>query len=107
MPSTVIRHIASITEGFSFAYLKETYVASLLTLAWESAESTLPAEDEDVRKWGRLGNLLRKQVALLRHEMSKADKSEAQNEKVDKGGTFLAPVHSAIGVLAKPTEESS
>jgi hypothetical protein len=100
MPSTVIRHIASITEGFSFAYLKETYVASLLTLAWESAESTLPAEDEDVRKWGRLGNLLQKQVALLRHEMSEADKSEAT-------GTFLAPVHSAIGALAKPTEESS
>jgi hypothetical protein len=84
MPSSVPRHIASITEGFSFACLKEAYIASLLTLAREAAESTLPAEDEDARKWGRLGNLLQKQVALLRHEMSEADKSETQNEKDEK-----------------------
>lgn len=71
MPSTVPHHIASITDGFSFAYLKETYIASLLTLVQYSAKEDMPAETEDDRKWGRFGNLLQQQVATLREDILK------------------------------------
>ena len=82
MPNTVPEKIASITEDFSFAYLKETYIASLLTLARETAEPVQDAEpDEEVQKWGRLGALLQKQVELLRHEMAETDKVDEEAGK--------------------------
>ena len=71
MPSTVPHHIASMTDGFSFAYLKETYIASLLTLVQYSAIEDMPVETEEDRKWGRFGNLLQQQVATLREDISK------------------------------------
>lgn len=69
-PSSLPSHVASITDGFSFAYLKEAYVASLLTLLRDSAEDMKPAEDEENRKWGRFGNLLQQQVASLREDIA-------------------------------------
>ena len=92
MPPAAAHHIASITDGFSFAYLKEAYVASLLTLVRNSADNVMPAEEEDDRTWGRLGNLLQKQVAILREEMAEADKSEAEKEKKDEKKTKTAGV---------------
>lgn len=73
-------HIASITEGLSFAYLKEAYIASLLTLGWDAVDGAIHAEEEDDRRWGRFGNLLQKQAAVLRKEMAEADQSEAEKE---------------------------
>lgn len=70
-----------MTEGFSFAYLKEAYIASLLTLGREAADGVIPDEEEDDRKWGRLGNLLQKQVVDLREEMVGTEKSEVEKEK--------------------------
>ena len=70
-PPTVPRYIASITEGFSFAYMKEAFVASLLTLVQDSAEGITPAEEEDDREWGRFGNMLQKQVVALREDIAK------------------------------------
>ena len=61
--------MASITDGFSFAYLKEAYVASLLTLVHASAEDAVAAEEEDGQDWGRLGKLLKTQAAALRKDM--------------------------------------
>ena len=75
MPATLPEHIASITEGFSFAYLKEAYIGSLLTLGRDAADGATPAEEDDDRKWSRLGNLLQKQVAALRKEMAEAEKN--------------------------------
>ena len=68
-PSTIPHHIASITGGFSFAYLKEAYVASLLALVQASTEGAVPAEEEDDRTWGRFGNILQQQVAVLRKDI--------------------------------------
>lgn len=62
-----------MTEGFSFAYLKEAFIASLLTLGRAVAEGAAAVEEDDDRKWGRLGNLLQKQVAALREEMAEAE----------------------------------
>ena len=41
-------------------------------------------EAEEISKWGRLGNLLQKQVAVLRVEMAEADRSEAEKEAEKK-----------------------
>lgn len=70
-------HIASITDGFSFAYLKEAYLSALLLLIQDSAkkevqpleENESDNDDEEDRKWGRFGNLLQQQVATLRQDI--------------------------------------
>ncbi len=51
--------------------MKEAFVASLLTLAQDSAEGITPAEEEDDRKLGRFGNMLQKQIAALREDIAK------------------------------------
>ena len=53
-PSNLSQHIASMTDGFSFAYLKEGHVASLLTAVRQSDEADAAApekqsEEEDRR----------------------------------------------------------
>ena len=70
LSSTAAQQIASITDGFSFAYLKETYVASLLTLARNSAEEVVLPEDEDDCKWGKFGKLLQQQATSLKEEIA-------------------------------------
>ena len=73
IPSTLPDHIASVTDGFSFAYLKEACFASLLTLAQSVAEEKTSTEkkkeEEEDRKWGRFGNMLQQQVAILRQDI--------------------------------------
>jgi hypothetical protein len=44
----------------------------------------MPTEDEEDRKWGRLGNLLQKQVAVLRKEMAEADQIKVK-EPAEEG----------------------
>ena len=68
-PSTLPHQIASITDGFSFAYLKEAYVASLLTLVRSAGDGIAPAGEEDDQEWGRFGNVLQKQVVALREDI--------------------------------------
>lgn len=71
-PDDLPQHIASMTDGFSFAYLKEAYVASLLTLVRQSEDGELAAaedkSEEEDRKWGKFGSLLEQQVASLRED---------------------------------------
>ena len=73
MPDGLPPYIASITEGFSFAYMKEAYVGSLLTLARQSGDneiSSLPEpSDEQVQTKGRFGIILEQQVASLREDI--------------------------------------
>ena len=73
--------VSSITQGFSFAYLKEAYVSSLLELARAVPVGDTNLKEVPDQKWGRLGNLLEKQVINLKSEMAEADKSEAEIEK--------------------------
>ena len=94
MTPAVPEHIASITDSFSFAYLQEAYIASLLNLLRQysddsdgsftqlfvESEEERDIEAEEIRKYGRLGNLLQKQVKVLRVEMAEADRSEAEKE---------------------------
>ena len=69
-PSTLPHQIASITDGFSFAYLKEAYIGSLLTLVRNAGDGIAPAGEEDDREWGRFGNVLQKQVFALREDIA-------------------------------------
>lgn len=74
IPSTLPQHIASLTAGFSFAYLKEAHVASLLALVRlsddesEVAVSGRQSAGED-EKLGRFGHLLQQQVTTLREDI--------------------------------------
>ena len=70
MPSILPHRIALITDGFSFASLKEVYVASLLRLVQNSAEDVAPPEVEDDPEWGRFGSLLQQQVVALRESIA-------------------------------------
>lgn len=89
------RAIASITEGFSFAYLKELFITSLLILvqarsgrAEEEPEELEEPEKEGVEVDGDeasstlrsspLGKVIRSQVEILRKDMSE---QQATSEK--------------------------
>ncbi len=81
-PPKLSEAIAEITEGFSFAYLKETFITSLLTIAG-SHRGTSKAIDglsetgqeshelDDLLLW----RVMSKQVKYLRAEMEDARKS--------------------------------
>jgi transitional endoplasmic reticulum ATPase len=58
--------IASLTAGFSFAYLKEAYISALLSLARRTA--TQSDNESEV-----FATLLQRQVETLRAEMSVQD----------------------------------
>lgn len=81
-PTKLSEAIAEITEGFSFAYLKETFITSLLTIAG-SHRGTSKAIDglsETGQESHELDHLLlwrvmSKQVKYLRAEMEDARKS--------------------------------
>ena len=81
-------------------------MASLLVLIRQSSDDTndpsnqsvtgneeeRKMEAEEVRKWGRLGNLLQKQVKILRVEMAEADRSEAEKEEVKKAKDMIKEI---------------
>lgn len=69
--SIVPHHIASIADGLSFAYLKEADINSLLTLLQDSTEDiSAPVEEKDDQKLGRFGNLVQKQIAVLKEDIA-------------------------------------
>lgn len=71
----VSRRVAELTEGFSFAYLKEAWVASLLTLLYET--TAVGAESVS----GRLSKTLERQIEILRVEMGEGGKDAGEDEK--------------------------
>lgn len=67
-PEGLCPKIAGITDGFSFAYMQEAFVASLLAIAAEdgaAAENTTDDEFDHLRLWKEL----KKQIRALREEM--------------------------------------
>jgi hypothetical protein len=97
-PSQLCPAIASITDGFSFAYLKEAFVTTLLIIANKRTDTILlqtgvaQTEDADLEKY-ELWREIKKQIELLRHEMGKGESdmgSKARNA-VDAFGMFEQP----------------
>ena len=81
-PPKLSEAIAEITEGFSFAYLKETFITSLLAIAGsfkgtsKAIDDLLEADEQpheldDLLLW----RVMSKQVKVLRAEMEDARKS--------------------------------
>ncbi|OJD33890.1 p-loop containing nucleoside triphosphate hydrolase protein [Diplodia corticola] len=73
------KRIAELTDGFSFAYLKEAWVASLLSLLYAtSSAGTTEAS-------GKLPKMLEKQIEVLKEEMSDVgDKDQEKNKTETK-----------------------
>jgi transitional endoplasmic reticulum ATPase len=81
-PVTLVKAVANITDSFSFAYIQEAFVASLLLIAGDSdaaklglgeegVENQMPMMEgnknglEDLRLW----KVIREQVKILRNEL--------------------------------------
>ena len=100
-PAELSKAIADITEGFSFAYLKEVFVTSLLVIVGiQRGTSTEPeladtetangaAEDEALRtvQSNLLYRVVKKNVKILRIEMEGSRKSaeDAANYSAPNG----------------------
>lgn len=81
-PPKLSEAIAEMTEGFSFAYLKESFITSLLMIAGSQKGTSKVIDDLPVVSEGTheldhllLWRVMRKQVENLRAEMEDARKS--------------------------------
>jgi hypothetical protein len=72
-PDKVCEAVSSITDGFSFAYMQEAFVASLLALATSDKEEGHSDTDLDSLP---LWQQLKKQIKILRNELDQ-DPGEA------------------------------
>ena len=100
-PAELSKAIAEITEGFSFAYLKEAFVTSLLVIVGiqrgtssepelaETETATGVADDEALKvvQSNLLYRVVQKNVETLRHEMEGSRKSaeDAANNSASNG----------------------
>ena len=72
-PKTLSPAIAGITQDFSFAYLKEAFVATLLAIAGNRSENGIEIEEDgDLDKY-ELWREMKRQVKLLREDMDARD----------------------------------
>lgn len=85
-PVALVKAIANITDGFSFAYIQEAFVASLLLIAGDNdadmnirdegntvrSQHQLMREDGDNLEHLRLWRIIREQVKILREELDAA-----------------------------------
>ena len=77
-PKKLSAAIASITQDFSFAYLKEAFVATLLAIAGNRSESGIRGGGDDEGEGGDLDDYelwreMKRQVRLLRDDMDTRD----------------------------------
>ena len=87
-PSDLSEAIAEVTEGFSFAYLKEAFVTSLLTMVGSrsgksEAMENLPKIGDEAQKFDHLllWRVMNTQVKVLRAELEDARKSAEEAAK--------------------------
>lgn len=66
-PPKLCAAMASITKGFSFAFLQECFVATLLYLAHQAGDTRM-GDDEDLDKY-ELWKVFKKQADILRKEI--------------------------------------
>ena len=85
-PDELCPAIADITKGFSFAYLQELFIASLLQIARgdDTVEKDLAQTntgDGNLDKY-QLWRVLKRQADILREDMGQEDAVAASNEQV-------------------------
>ena len=77
-PKMLSPAIAGITQDFSFAYLKEAFIATLLAIAGNRSENGIGDEgDGDLDKY-ELWREMKRQVKLLREDMDTKDATVAK-----------------------------
>lgn len=72
-PKELSGKIADLTENFSFAYMKEAFVAALLVIVRQSDESLARARRDDSLSGNALYKEIKKQIENLRKEMDGSD----------------------------------
>ncbi|KAI5780936.1 P-loop containing nucleoside triphosphate hydrolase protein [Geopyxis carbonaria] len=84
-PEALDGALAAATEGFSFAYLKELFVASLLLMAHRIQEEKegeeKEKEDGQELETCELWRILEPQVAVLREEMEAEEREREEEER--------------------------
>ncbi|KAL9126694.1 MAG: hypothetical protein Q9217_004291 [Psora testacea] len=118
LPPQISSAIASITEGFSFAYLQEAFVSALLSIVQtkEAAES-LKADDRpegpttsENLETNPIWQAMNKQVQTLRKEMKDSRKSVEDSEKNSmlsdaKSSSAVSTGFGLVRLQEQPVEE--
>jgi transitional endoplasmic reticulum ATPase len=90
-PEAMVGRVADITGGFSFAYMKEAFVAALLVIvAKTEGETQGLTKERDELKDNVLWLELKKQVESLRKEMEEGGESEGRGLNMS---AFYAPLN--------------
>ena len=98
-PKELCPKIAEITGGFSFAYMNEAFVATLLAIARREDDDELDDEFEDVGEYDKdkngdaiedliLWKEMKRQVRILREDMDSTS-SEGQSEEDTFGAKVI------------------
>jgi transitional endoplasmic reticulum ATPase len=78
-PDRICEAVSSITDGFSFAYMQEAFVASLLAMALSEKEEGHHGTDLDKLP---LWQQLKRQIKILRDELERDPETAMANLKV-------------------------
>ena len=101
-PKRLCLAIAGITQDFSFAYLKEAFVATLLTIAGHRSEESVHGggddNDDDLDDY-ELWREMKKQVKSLREDMD--------NGSVETASNLPYAIDSAMGPSPTPLSRST
>lgn len=107
-PKKLSSAIAGITQGFSFAYLKEAFVATLLAIAGNrSEEGVRGGGDEEGGDWDdyELWREMKRQVSLLRDDMDTRDVKYHLQEPMDLA--WRAPTNTQSPSTTAPAGSSA
>ncbi|KAA8912484.1 P-loop containing nucleoside triphosphate hydrolase protein [Sphaerosporella brunnea] len=88
-PDKLCKAIADITHGFSFAYMKEAFVSTLVVLAGgtddDEGETQLPVVRDVFNKY-RLWRIIKLQIRNLREEMGESENARVDQDGMERGG---------------------
>lgn len=102
-PEKLCAAIADITDGFSFAYLQESFVATLLELArsGEDSESSDSDDEGDGTPLDRyeLWRVIKKQIKILRDQMDSSKPAVSEACEAGAGGGFASAYEEMLPLL--------
>jgi transitional endoplasmic reticulum ATPase len=102
-PSKLCGAIAKITDGFSFAYMQEAFIASLLIMArgekedFEDASDDPDDKDKDLDDY-ELWRVIKQQIKVLRDDMDSSDdlQQASKNDQADGKHAWGEAVSSVV-----------
>lgn len=107
-PERLCKPMAGITDGFSFAFLQECFVGSMLALAHDSGDTGGPGKDEEddenLDKY-ELWRVFKKQAAVLRKEIRNDSEAATQPSLPSGDVSGLAFASSQVVVPRRSSEK--